>query len=156
MRRLLEAVERCRDSLAMIMLCRLVHGYLTRCKRNTSICRQRRLLRLDATTSLIKALRAFLRRTRPSRLRMIAVGAITAVLILLSPKDRHFCLKIRLGGLLSRFRYHLLCSFEFLSATLLQLICISIRSRMFFVFICKVLNFFILLFVFRTFRSLLI
>uniref|UniRef100_A0A914WMI7 Uncharacterized protein n=1 Tax=Plectus sambesii TaxID=2011161 RepID=A0A914WMI7_9BILA len=124
---ILRAVEGCDDDLAIIVLCRILQGYCTKTTSNVRIKRMRKLTALDATKSLIQALRDLLKDKRPSEEKLIAIDAVAFTLMLLAPKDRKFTLKTRLGGLLPSLAAQL-CSQEPKRLSLMTLLARCARS----------------------------
>lgn len=128
MLQLLGAIQHCADDLATIILCRLLQGYVTQCKPFATQRRQRRLLRLDAANFVLKSMLSYMKDFVTTSLRIAAIDALAALLLIISARDRKFMLKVRLGGMIGPIRERLFGPDELCTIALLKLACRCVRS----------------------------
>ncbi|KAI1730680.1 zinc carboxypeptidase domain-containing protein [Ditylenchus destructor] len=127
--RLLKSIELSSDDLTVVVLCKLLQGFVVCCKINVSQKRLRSLSRLDATNYLLRAMRSYITNDNPSPMQIAAVDALAATLMAVSVKDRKFMLKIRISGILPGLRNRILEADRlFCTVILLRFICRCLRS----------------------------
>ncbi|CAG9537251.1 unnamed protein product [Cercopithifilaria johnstoni] len=123
--KLLKAIEVCRSELATSFFCRLLLGFITCCKPSASLIRQRRIIRLDGTNSLIRCFVSFIAES----VHCSCIDMLCSLLIMLYVRDKKFCLKVRLNGLITLFQKKLLLlAKDRRMISVLQLCCCCIRS----------------------------
>nr|CDJ88250.1 Cytosolic carboxypeptidase 1 [Haemonchus contortus] len=142
LRTLLRAVEMCNDDFCLALLCRLIQDLMNTGSLKARQRRHRKLIKADATSSLIRTLRYRLREVLPrksaedreasDKLNALAEDTddtIAELVLAVGAKDCRLSLKVRVGGVLQ-----LLCSIVAsdcknpLSPTLVKLLCRSVRS----------------------------
>ncbi|VDK75035.1 unnamed protein product [Litomosoides sigmodontis] len=122
---LLKAIEVCRSELTTSFLCRLLLGFITYCKPSASLIRQRRIIRLDGTNSLIRCFVSFIAES----VHYSCIDMLCSLLIMLYVRDKKFCLKVRLDGLIALFQKKLLLlAKDRKMISVLKLCCCCIRS----------------------------
>ncbi|VDN05451.1 unnamed protein product [Thelazia callipaeda] len=121
---LLKAIDMCRVELTTHFLCQFLLNFITCCKSSASTTRQRHIIRLNGTNLLIKRLMLYMKGSEycPN------VDVICSILILLFARDKLFCLKARLCGLISLFQKNLLSIAKDRRISVMQVCCCSIRS----------------------------
>uniref|UniRef100_A0A915PWF3 Uncharacterized protein n=1 Tax=Setaria digitata TaxID=48799 RepID=A0A915PWF3_9BILA len=121
---LLKAIEVCRSELTTSFFCRLLLGFITCCKPSASLIRQRRIIRLDGTNSLIRCFVSFISESVHGS----SIDILCSLLIMLYVRDKKFCLKVRLVGLIMLFQKNLLLFAKDRKMPVLQLCCCCIHS----------------------------
>uniref|UniRef100_A0AAF5Q2J7 Peptidase M14 domain-containing protein n=1 Tax=Wuchereria bancrofti TaxID=6293 RepID=A0AAF5Q2J7_WUCBA len=122
---LLKAIEVCRNELTTSFFCQFLLGFITCCKPSASLIRQRRIIRLDGTNSLIRRFASFIAES----VYCSSIDILSSLLIMLYVRDKKFCLKVRLDGLIMLFRKKLLLlAKDRKMISVLQLCCCCIRS----------------------------
>ncbi|VDK78886.1 unnamed protein product, partial [Onchocerca ochengi] len=122
---LLKAIEVCRHELTTSFFCRFLLGFITCCKPSASLIRQRRIIRLDGTNSLIRCFVSFI----ANPVHCSSIDMLCSLLIMLYVRDKKFCLKVRLNGLIVLFQKNLfLFAKDKKMISVLQLCCCCIRS----------------------------
>ncbi|VDM11855.1 unnamed protein product [Wuchereria bancrofti] len=133
----------CRNELTTSFFCQFLLGFITCCKPSvfsykfthffqefyslysTSLIRQRRIIRLDGTNSLIRRFASFIAES----VYCSSIDILSSLLIMLYVRDKKFCLKVRLDGLIMLFRKKLLLlAKDRKMISVLQLCCCCIRS----------------------------
>ncbi|KAL3092895.1 hypothetical protein niasHT_020278 [Heterodera trifolii] len=102
LRRLFSAVEMTKDESCLILLCRIICGYLRHCKKTESRRRLRECIRLDAVGCCLRALRSLLSGPN-NEMNRIAEDTLAHTILCFSAKDRKFLLKVRLSGVVPMF-----------------------------------------------------
>lgn len=142
LKNLIRAVEKCRDDPCLLLLCRFIQDLISIGSIKACQARHRKLIKADATSALIRALRYRLKETisqKKSAETKSGNGDITlaeqseetlaALVLAVGARDCRLSLKIRVGGVLQ-----LLCSLMAsdyenpVSITKTQLLCRSVRS----------------------------
>ncbi|KAM3722007.1 Cytosolic carboxypeptidase [Dirofilaria immitis] len=123
--KLLKAIEVCRNELTTSFFCRLLLGFITCCKPSASLVRQHRIIRLDGTNSLIRCFVSYI----ANLVHCSSIDMLCSLLIMLYVRDKKFCLKVRLDGLITLFQKNILLLAEDKKMiSVLQLCCCCIRS----------------------------
>uniref|UniRef100_A0A0R3RFM4 Meiosis inhibitor protein 1 n=1 Tax=Elaeophora elaphi TaxID=1147741 RepID=A0A0R3RFM4_9BILA len=122
---LLKAIEVCRSEVTTTFFCQLLLDFITCCKPSASLIRQRRIIRLDGTNSLIRCFVLFIAES----VHCSCIDLLCSLLIMLYVRDKKFCLKVRLDGLIMLFQKKLLLlAKDKKMISVLQLCCCCIRS----------------------------
>ncbi|KAK6021765.1 hypothetical protein OSTOST_12557, partial [Ostertagia ostertagi] len=142
LRTLLRAVEMCSDDFCLVLLCKLIQELINTGSIKARQRRHRKLIKADATSSLIRTLRYRLKEVLPKKssemreshaefnaLAEHTDDTVADLVLAIGTKDCRLSLKIRVGGVLQ-----LLCSIVAsncenpLSPTMARLLCRSVRS----------------------------
>ncbi|PAV77532.1 hypothetical protein WR25_02557 [Diploscapter pachys] len=144
---LLRAVEMCSDDCVLTLLCSIIHVLAVHGNESEVNKRLRRLVKADATSSLIRCLRGRLKHSikdageqsnsatksyeviEAERLAQATNDQLADVIIKLGSKDMRLALKVRVGGLLSQLAA-LLAALDILRIpySMLKLTCRTLRS----------------------------
>ncbi|VDK44264.1 unnamed protein product [Anisakis simplex] len=128
--RCLKAVQLASDESARLLLCRLMQGYISHCKPAAMERRERRLVRLDATIYVMRALLKTLLEDTTVSSQSIVVDNLSEFLLKMSNRDRKFTLKFRLVGLIGVLYNRIFAGKELqCSETLIRLMCRGVRSQ---------------------------